>query len=78
MPTTVDTDYVKFGPCECDADEEDYVTVRAGDECPGDVRAQYRCRNCGMKCELVPADDPTDGGRGSALVGQIGWTTDDG
>lgn len=74
MPNNPSDDHVKFGPCQCDPDVEEYEMRRSDEDCPTDVKAQYICTTCGTKVELVvdPYDDAST--RGIRLTGRVGWT----
>ncbi len=74
MPSKVSEQHVKFGPCECDPEMEDYSLRRSDEECPEDVVAQYQCEVCRTKVELYVDPKADHDGRGTPLTGREGWT----
>lgn len=63
----------KFGPCECDAEDEEYTDHKLGDDAPGKVRAQYLCERCGTKIEMVPCFEQSSF-IGTEMKMRHGWT----
>lgn len=52
-------DAVKFAPCECAAEDEDWQLIASGEQCPDGVSAKYRCRSCDSEHQLEQAPKRT-------------------